>query len=904
MDSLLLEKYQIEDNERRINLSKVGCILSFVLVPAGLVIDHYIYTDKVYIFLIVRFISSLLLLALYILHFVNRIKKYAKQLGILLAFFTYLPLCYIIYATNGSASPYYAYLNLVILAFGVLLPWSLKETMFVSLSILITYILSCILYSLHSVGHIQFIFEDHIFYNNAFFILLTGIISSTSSYYNSIARFKDYLLRAELAQQKLKQEEINKSLESVNNELGISKIKLETINNDLIDTNSTLEITNIKLKEMDQLKSEFFSNIQHELRTPLTLILSPIEELLTKSHELPGKIHETLVVAQKNSLRLLKLVNESLDIVRLEEGKMNLTLLSIDINTFILGIVESIRYAAAKKRIKISTVRHLETIIIDGDPDRLDKVFINLLNNAIKFTPNNGSIEIDINSDDEFAIIKVIDSGIGIEEDQLPRIFKRFHQVDGSTTKIHQGVGIGLALTIDLVKSHNGTIKVNSKVNEGTTFTIQLPLRKDQPEVKSVEINEVRNDSDELFAAANKAASRYIQIDEDSVSIDLPQLGSGEHTVLVVDDEPDMRRYLANSLAEEYHVLQAASGTKGLELAIKEQPDIILLDWMLPEMDGLEVCNKVRANELTKDIKIILLTALAGDEPKIKALKAGADDFMNKPFSTIEVKTRIANLVHSVVLQKDLRNRYNELNTAHKKLQEAETQLVQSEKMSSLGTLAAGILHEVNNPLNFMITALEFAKREVDENSTDLIETLQDIDSGMKRIKNIVTDLNTFAYSDNDKRFEPIQIEECINIATTLSSSETKESGVKIYKNIEKTDKLCGSKTQLIHLFINLIVNASKAVKEKSEAKDAKIELTGKIINDKYILTVLDNGIGINPEKISKVFDPFFTTRDVGKGMGLGLSICHTIIKNHNGEIYVNSKLNEWTKFSIELPLE
>ena len=235
---------------------------------------------------------------------------------------------------------------------------------------------------------------------------------------------------------------------------------------------------------------------------------------------------------------------------------------------------------------------------------------------------------------------------------------------------------------------------------------------------------------------------------------DLPSLGTGDFTILVVDDEPDMRRFLVTTLAEDYHVLQAADGEQGIKLAQTQSPDLVLLDWMLPGRDGLEICQLVRRDDSTKDVKIILLTARVDEASKIKALEEGADDFLTKPFSLIEVKTRIANQLRIAYLQKDLRARNLDLEETLSQLKETESQLVQSEKMNAIGSLSAGLLHEINNPLNYTLTALQVGREFIEEDNSELIETMDDIDEGMTRIKDIVSDLRDFAYPNSEPKRE------------------------------------------------------------------------------------------------------------------------------------------------------
>ncbi|MCP4667088.1 MAG: response regulator, partial [Deltaproteobacteria bacterium] len=264
----------------------------------------------------------------------------------------------------------------------------------------------------------------------------------------------------------------------------------------------------------------------------------------------------------------------------------------------------------------------------------------------------------------------------------------------------------------------------------------------------------------------------------------LPIAGKGDYTILVVDDEPDMRRYLVSVLAEEYRVLQADTGEKGLDLVRSHAPDLILLDWMLPGMDGLEICHILRNDIQSRDIKIILLTARVDEASKIKALKQGADDFLTKPFSTIEVQTRIANQLRTATLQNDLRKQNVDLENAFNKLKETESQLVQSEKLRGLGTLSAGLLHEVNNPLNYTLTAVNYALHLPGVlDYKEIKEALEAIEEGMGRIRDIVVDLRTFAHPEGEGQRQDVDLNAALDSALTLVAHETK--GMSIVKEVD-----------------------------------------------------------------------------------------------------------------------
>ncbi|MEM6822448.1 MAG: ATP-binding protein, partial [Verrucomicrobiota bacterium] len=380
------QEYREVDHKRRVLASKITHVVTFFFVPAGSVLDYFVYPEHFVSFLILRLTAACIIALLFALHFTKTGRKYIVALPLALGLITAGCICWMISATEGHASPYYGGLNLVILGFTVLLPWTYQETSILGAGTLLMYLAACLLDS-----------PTPIPYNASFFILLTTIACAVSSYYTSTARFQDFLLRHEL------------------------------------------DVRNKKLEEMDQLKSRFFANISHEFRTPLTLILSPVDDLLRNNQNLPTHVQDTLLLVSNNALRLLKLINDLLETMRLEESSLQEDDTFVDLATFLPGICDSIRHLTQKKKIKLIVEGEKGPILVNGDPNRLEKVFLNLLTNAVKFTPEGGSIKVQWTRENEEVLINITDTGIGIPEGELSKIFDRFHQVDGSSKRRHQG---------------------------------------------------------------------------------------------------------------------------------------------------------------------------------------------------------------------------------------------------------------------------------------------------------------------------------------------------------------------------------------------------------------------------------------------------------------------------------
>lgn len=846
-EQLLWVAYKKADCDLRVRSTKVGCVLALILVPAGSTLDYFVYPQLFWSFFQYRLLCDLVLLPIFFLMFTDMGRRFVRPLSGMWALTPMLMICWMIYVSEGVVSSYYAGLNLMILAICQLLPYTMIEAAAYCGSVIVAYMLAC---ALHDGGRI----EAGITFNNLFFIVVTSIICVTGSHYYTQRRIADFRLRHEL------------------------------------------DLQNKQLTELDRLKSDFFANVSHELRTPLTLMLAPVDELLNRGAALSDSVRQTLQMVQQNGLRLLRLINDLLEIVRLEEGGLKLRLRRLRLDEFLRGMVESVRGLATHNDLTVEVIESDQPLTVLADESRLEKVVLNLLTNATKFTPAGGMIKVRWWRDGKAAKVEVADSGIGIAEHELPHIFDRFRQAAGSGARKYQGLGLGLALARELIEEHGGTLTATSRLGSGSKFLLELPLA---PQVDDGVAEQAAgpHDADEvpaLFRAASRAELAVDVHDTETAA------GSGETRILVVDDEPDMRRFLVSTLSEDYTVIQAADGEMGLVMAEQQVPKLALLDLMLPGIDGLAVCKALRANERTHDIKVLMLTARIDERSKLQALECGVDDFLTKPFSTVEVKSRIKNLLVSAALQEDLRTRNQELSDTLARLRTTEAQLVQSEKMNALGSLAAGLLHEINNPLNYTLMAVQSLKMTAVDDE-EITETIVDIEDGMKRIRDITTDLRSFAYPEQNSKQEPFEIREAVDTALRFTAREL--SDVQVESELANGHRVVGSRTHVTQVLVNLVTNAAHAVESVRNTRTPKIKIAAESQNGRMYVRVRDNGQGISPDVQPHIFDPFFTTRDVGQGTGLGLSICHTIIRNHGGSISVSSEPGNWTELTFDLPL-
>jgi len=434
-----------------------------------------------------------------------------------------------------------------------------------------------------------------------------------------------------------------------------------------------------KLKELDSMKSRFFANISHEFRTPLTLILGPLDKHLQKLKD--KGLKKDMSIMQRNARRLQKLINQLLDLSKLESGKMKLHAQELDAIPLIRGYVQSFESLAKQKSIELSfqvaaAGAAKETaaataaaagkkdlkIPVYADQDKLEKILFNLLSNAFKYTSEGGRIEIEVcswqfavgrtsqvtshKSHIDSLLISISDTGSGIPPEKLPHIFDRFYQTDDIYTKDGEGTGIGLALTKELVELHHGSIEVQSEVGVGTTFLVYLPLGNEHLTPEELGEKGERKKEQEEEIGNWQLAIGSDSIAKDRAPCPVPcATDRDEHLILIVEDNTDLRLYIRTFLDQSYQVIEAEDGRQGFERALEHIPDLIISDVMMPQMDGYELCIKLKTNELTSHIPVILLTARASKESKIEGLETGADDFIVKPFDSDELIIRIKNLL-------------------------------------------------------------------------------------------------------------------------------------------------------------------------------------------------------------------------------------------------------------------
>jgi signal transduction histidine kinase len=704
---------------------------------------------------------------------------------------------------------------------------------------------------------------------------------------------------------------------------------------ELADANRNLRDANAKLGQLDAAKTAFFSNVSHEFRTPLTLILGPVEQALAAPKAaLQG---DDLAALHRNALRLLRLVNSLLDFSRIESGALAISFAPTDLAALTAGLGGAFQslFEAAGLELIVDCPPLPEPVYVD--PTHWEKVVMNLVSNAFKFTFE-GQIAVRLRWLGDRVELEVSDTGTGISEAELPRIFERFHRVEGARGRSFEGTGIGLSLVHELVRLHGGEVRVESEIGRGSTFVVQIPTGTAHlPQDRILAMaSPAPNSGTEALAELLEAkqwlreADAPISVVPDQEEPPRPAASGARGRLLVADDNADMREYLKRLLSPHWDVELVTNGRAALSAALASVPDLVLSDVMMPELDGVSLLAALRADARTDTIPVILISARAGEEARLAGLETGADDYLVKPFAAREVVTRVRTHMEMAKIRRaaaaaarelaetratllqQLEQEHASLQTAYDELRQTHGQLVQAAKMASLGELVAGIAHEINNPLAFALghlntverglTSVESAlKPELDQAAAGpwrrTMDRVREMRTGLVRIEELVNKLRTFSRLDEGER-KRVSARDSIESVLTILAHRSRNR-ITVSTHFGEPDIIDCYASLLNQALMNVVSNAIDAIDGQGTITIATGARDGW-----FEVVVADTGHGIPPALRERVFEPFFTTKPVGKGTGLGLSISYSIIQKHGGQLTLQPREGGGTVATIRLPLE
>jgi len=733
-------------------------------------------------------------------------------------------------------------------------------------------------------------------------------------------------------------------------ELGVLANTLDAMRQDLKKSYSEIDQQNQELKELDRMKDEFLARISHEFNTPLNGILGLCSALMLRTAEpLPEATLDSLESIERSAIRLKTLSDQLLSFNPEAKHDTPQVTESVDLSNLLEELFDQHKTGIVNKGLSCNSQIE-KGLRLKATSIPLKRIFSNLLGNAVKFT-HRGMIQLIAESiDNKAVVISILDTGIGISEDAQPKIFDRFQQNGSYKTRHYEGTGIGLALVKRDVELLNGVVKLQSSPDKGSCFTVILPFK--DASASSALANDWKNHPSNPFPSTLDINDQPGEMSDLKVLPGTASPSAGavsnnekndprKKTLLIVEDDKTNRLVLTLHLQDAYNIIEADSGEHCINTLSECTVDLILLDLMMPVMSGFDVLEYMNSQPDKTYPRVIVVSALMDTKSISHALQLGAVDYLTKPYNADELLARIRNHMNLVDkefhLEQQVRKRTVELEKANQLQADTFQQLIQSEKMSSLGLLTAGVAHEINNPISFIHSnlgtlskysrffqelfqtygKLEQAVNSKNENKTseileqltqerndanlefileDIPDLLADTIEGTERVTAIVQGMKGFARSGNGATtMEDINkgLEDTLNV--TWNELKYK---CKVHKSLGDLPETYCNLGQLNQVFANLLINASQAIDNEGD-----IKISSKLIGNNIVIRIADTGQGIKKENIQHLFDPFFTTKPAGQGTGLGLYVSYEIIQQHKGSIDVESQIDQGTIFTITLPI-
>ncbi|HVZ31732.1 MAG TPA: ATP-binding protein, partial [Polyangiaceae bacterium] len=651
----------------------------------------------------------------------------------------------------------------------------------------------------------------------------------------------------------------------------------------LKEANLELSCLYDRTRELDQLKTRFVTNVSHELRTPLALILGHTERLL--AGERPrAEERQDLEALDRNSRVLLRLVNDLLDAAKADAGQLSASYAAVDASELVRQVASYFDSLALDlgTRFVVDVPPRLPAEL---DADKIQRALSNLLSNAFKFTPPGGNVRCSLRAEASAnLLIEVADSGPGIAPALRSVVFERFRQLEGGTTRRFGGTGLGLSIARDFAEVHGGSIQVDDAPEGGALFSLMLPAR--APAGARVE---------RLSSGASGAPVSLVQEQAQAREETCPRPPTPDlPTVLVVDDNAAVRELISRTLSGEYNVLTASNGKQGLDKALAAPPDLLLSDVMMPEMSGEELVLRAREHRELDDVPIVLLTAKADEELRVRLLRSGANDYLNKPWRAEELRARVANLVKAKLVLEGNRRLNQSLLESNAQLERLAEQLRQAN--AELDAFSYSVSHDLRTPLRaidgFSRILVEDHKERLDGKALDY---LQRVRAATQRMGDLIEDLLHLA------RITRVEL-----VRKPVDLADIAED---VVRGLGRQDPSRDVETAVAHplpatadprlmrvLLENLLGNAWKFT---SKQPKPRIEVGQQPGEDEATFFVRDNGAGFDMRYASRLFSPFQRLHKLTEfeGTGVGLATVQRIVARHGGRVWAKAAPGEGATF-------
>lgn len=821
-------------------------------------LDFVVYPEHWAIFFTIRLFVSLSLLITFALSFLPFIRSLIIWLVDFVILMTGMGIILMIFQSQGLQSGYYQGLNLVFLGMFTMNSFRPHHNVGVGALLLLAYLIAI---KAHPVVGID----------------LAGLASPLFFMGSTLAFV--YIMTELYARQ-----HFNEFVKS--KELALSASQLAQAHSSLL--------------ALEKLKDNFIANISHELRTPLTLILGPIRKHLAES-KLFENLRCDLEIVERNALTLLKCVNDLLDISKLAAQKMHLNYQKIDLSKLVRFTASHFEALALDKNITF-VLETPASLIAQCDKAKIERVLFNLLSNAFKFTPRDGSITYSLSQKGSDAVIFVKDSGPGIDRQLQEVIFERFRQGEDSDTRKFGGTGLGLAISKEFIELHQGQIEVSSLVHCGSVFTITFPLSAPVgTSFSSYSEEELSNQSQDI--AAQITAEHDIKINRQK-----PNFGSAisrsssKPSIILIEDNQQVSDFIADALRKQADVFQAFDGREGLDLLAEGPCDLIITDIMMPTMSGDQFIQVVRAYRKYENIPILVLTAKADETLRERLLVQGAQDFLCKPFSLIELQARVANFLQIKqvrdVLEKELSRRSDDIVAMTYALADSK---LKAEKALQFAEAAAtakdeflmNLSHELRTPLTAILGWAELLEGTV-QDDPELKEGLSIILRNSRvqmRLIDDLLDLSRIIQGKLEIEMKPVNIQELVKLSVNSITAAAKAKNINLIVDLSKDlpFSLNCDFDRIQQVLWNLLTNAVKFT-----SGQGFIMVTVDVEEEAVVFKVKDSGKGIEPDKLETAFERLrqldqSTTKIYG-GLGLGLAIARHLVELHGGTISAESK--------------